>query len=100
MSPKQAEDNMVSFMVSSGFGHNSQQPFVQVLIEAADFMTQMSPDTARELAHTLLAAADAAESDGFLITFLRQKVKANNDAIAVVLTDFRTWRESLRNSAP
>lgn len=92
------KDAPIVFMVTSGFGHNSQQPFVQVLIEAADFMTQMSPDNARELAYNLLQAADAAESDGFLVTFLRQKIEVTDDrAVASILVAFREWREAQRN---
>jgi len=66
------QEYLVGVMVSSGFGYNTQQPYVQVLIEAADWSTQMSPATARELAFNLLTAADAAESDGFLVGFLRR----------------------------
>jgi hypothetical protein len=82
----------IDFYVSAGFGGNTQQPFVQVLIEAADFVTKMSPGEARGLALNLLECADAAESDAFLITFLRQRVAASDEAIAQVLEDFRQWR--------
>lgn len=37
-------------------------PYVQVLIPQADWMTQMPPESARELALSLLACADAAET--------------------------------------
>lgn len=83
----------IVFMVSTGFGHRTQQPFVQVLIEAADFMTQMSPADARSLAMNLFSAADAAEGDGFLVTFLRTKLKADDQAVAMILQEFREWRE-------
>jgi hypothetical protein len=87
------DQGIVNFRVSSGFGHRTQAPFVQVLIEAADFMTQMSPGDARALAMNLLNAADAAESDGFLISFMREKIGAADYQIAGVLEDFRKWRE-------
>lgn len=87
----------IVFMVTSGFGHNTQRPFVQVLIEAADWMTQMSPANARELAYNLLSAADAAESDGFLVIFLRHKIGLPDPAISKVLTDFRDYRDAQRN---
>lgn len=86
------EGSEIVFMVSSGFGGNTNRPYVQVLIEAADWMTQMPPEKARDLAHNLLGAADAAESDGFLVTFLRQRVKAGDEAIAQILIEFREWR--------
>lgn len=40
------EEQGITFEVSSGFGHNTQQPYVQVLIQAADWMTQMPPSAA------------------------------------------------------
>lgn len=85
----------IGFMVSSGFGHNTRKPFVQVLIEAADWSTQMAPSTARELAFNLLQAADAAESDGFLVGFLTKVVGADDRAIAGVLNEFREYREKV-----
>lgn len=89
-----------TFWVTNGFGHNTQQPFVQVLIERADFVTQMSPANARELALNLLEAAEAAESDGFLITFLRKNIKVNDGhAIALVLLEFRKWRDAQRSGS-
>jgi hypothetical protein len=88
------QNNEVVFSVSTGFGHRTQQPYVQVLIAAADWMTQMSPADARSLAHNLLAAAEAAEGDAFLISFLRKRVGAEDEAVSGVLADFRKWRES------
>lgn len=93
-----SDGDEIVFWVSSGFGHNTQRPFVQVVIEALDASTQMSPAEARSLALNLLDAADAAESDGFLVTFLRDKIGAEDCAIASILTDFRQWRESQRNT--
>lgn len=87
-------DEPINFHVTSGFGGRTQKPFVQVLIEAADWSCQMSPSEARDLAHNLLECADAAESDGFLVTFLRKKVGLRDQQIASVLIDFRKWREA------
>jgi hypothetical protein len=85
-------EKQIVFSVSTGFGYRSQAPYVQVLIEAADFMTQMSPENARELAINLLCAAEAVEGDAFLVSFLRKKVGANDASIASILQDFRAWR--------
>lgn len=87
------EEKGVTFEVSSGFGHNTQAPYVQVLIKKADWMTQMSPATARELAMSLFAAADAAESDGFLVGFLQKTIGVKDmSAIVSVLVQFREYR--------
>jgi hypothetical protein len=87
-------DDMIVFSITSGFGHLAQAPYVQVLIKAADFMTQMPPEKARELALNLLASAEAAEQDAFFISFMREKLGANDQQIAVMLLQFREWRES------
>lgn len=87
----------ISFMVTTGFGARERQPYVQVLIEAADFMTQMSPAKARELAANLIEAAEAAEGDGFLVGFMTERVGVDDDrAIVSVLSDFREYREAQR----
>ena len=81
--------------VSYGFGYNTEQPFVQVDTTAQ--MAKMSPQHAREVAYLLWAAADAAESDGFLVTFLREKINVDDErAMASILNDFRKWRDLQR----
>ncbi len=88
------EEEGVVFEVSSGFGHNTQAPYVQVLIKRADWMTQMSPADARRVAHNLLEAADAAESDGFLVGFFRKEIGIEDmRVIAGLLVQFREYRE-------
>ncbi|TXH52957.1 MAG: hypothetical protein E6Q97_14120 [Desulfurellales bacterium] len=88
------EEDITGITVSGGFGHNTRQPFVQMLIPRADWMTQMSPATARELAHNLLACADAAESDGFLVGFLQNVIGVDDmSKVAGVLVQFREYRE-------
>lgn len=88
------QEDITGISVTSGFGHNTQQPFVQMIIRQADWMTQMSPETARELAHNLMAAADAAESDGFLIGFFRETIGVDDmRMVASLLVQFREYRE-------
>lgn len=87
---------IITFSVSSGFGHRTRQGYVQVIIEAADFMTQMPPETARDLAQNLLTAAEAADSDRFLMTFMMERVGADEQRAAQILMDFREWREKER----
>jgi len=87
-----SDEKQVVFHVTSNFGHRTQKPFVMVTVGEQDFMTQMSPAEARDLAHNLLACAESSETDAFLITFLRERVKANDEAIAGILQDFREWR--------
>lgn len=88
------DSDITNITVTSGFGHNTQRPFVEMTIRRADWTTQMSPEMARELAHNLLAAADAAESDGFLVTFFRERIGVDDmRAVASLLVQFREYRE-------
>ena len=94
------QEDITDIMITSGFGHNTQQPYVQMLIEKANWMTQMSPATARELAFNLLGAADSAESDGFVASFIRKLIGVDDKRVVVaVLSDFREYREEQRQIA-
>jgi hypothetical protein len=96
--PTVQQEDITEFMITSGFGHNTRRPFVQMVIQRADWMTQMSPEEARELAFNLLQAADGAEGDGFLVMFLRESVGVESmNAIATLLAEFREYRDKLRH---
>lgn len=89
------DDQPVVFHVTSNFGHRTQQPFVMMTVGEQEFTAQMSPEDARDLAHNLLACADAAESDGFLVGFLQETVGVKDmRAIATILVQFREYREA------
>lgn len=88
---KQPREKMI--LVSSGFGANTNEPFVQVQAEELDHPIQMSPNEARALAVNLLEAADAAETDGYLVGFFRDELKQDRQGIAVILNDFRKYRK-------
>ena len=93
------DSSLVNVTITSGFGHNTQQPFVEMTIRRADWTTQMSPDAARELAHNLLACADAAESDGFLVGFFQSHVGIKDPGIvASLLVQFRQYRANRAGS--
>lgn len=74
----------IVFDIQSGFDTRTQEPCVQVLIEAAGWVVQMPPAKARELALDLL---EAAEADGFMVGFVRHVVGVTN------LNEFRKYRE-------
>lgn len=97
MSEESKENDEVVFNVTSNFGHRTRQPFVVVTAGALDFTVQMSSNEARNLAMNLLACAEAAEGDGFLMTFLGERIGVEDDrALATVLMDFREYREKAR----
>lgn len=84
----------IVFQCTTGFGHRTQKPFVAITVGAKDFHTQMSPEGAIDLAHNLLACAEAAQTDAFLIGFFRKAVGADEAAVVGLLQEFRQWREA------
>lgn len=86
--------------ITSGYGHNTKQPFVTFSLanpsESANPTIQMTADGARQQAHYILEAADAAESDGFVTEWLRDKADLNDQQLAGLLAEFRAYRAKLR----
>lgn len=87
------------FLVSSIYGHNTQQPLVNLTYGAKDFHVQMLPEDAIDLAHNLLAAAEASLTDAYLVGFFRGRVGADQQTIAIMLMEFREWREMRQEAA-
>ena len=44
----------------------------------------------------LLQAAEAAETDAFLVGFFKSRIDMNERNIATILLDFRDWRDAAR----
>ena len=77
------------------FGQKERKGLVQLRLE--DKEVQMHVDDARDFAISILTAAEAAETDEFLMTFLSDKVGLKDDVSRVqVLKDFRDWRDKKR----
>lgn len=93
------EDAMLS--VSSGYGHATKEPFVTFSLanpsESANPTIQMTAAQARMQAHYILEAADAAESDGFIVEWLRNGGDLSAGQVSNLLADFRTFREQHRS---
>lgn len=79
------------FLVSSGFGANTQKPFIAVEFDG-QILDQIPPEGARALAYNLIAAAEAAEQDAFLVSFMQSRVGLPLEQAAQVLGEFRQWR--------
>lgn len=77
--------------VTSLYGYHNRQPLVALTI-GGETSTQMEPAEARDLALNLLRSAEAAEADGFVVEWLRDKVKLDDGGIATLLNEFREWR--------
>ena len=81
-----------TFSVTSGFGANTRQPFVEVEVVPTEFSIKMSPSDATRLALNLLQAAEAARTDGWLIDYLTGTAGLTDQQMQVVLVEFRQWR--------
>lgn len=92
------EPGMLS--VSSGWGHNTQQPYVTIAlaspVETANPAVQLVSDQARQIAFQILEAAEAAEQDGFLVSFATQRIGVPIEQAGALLVEFRAWREARR----
>ncbi len=82
-----------NFLVTSGYGYNTKEPFVQVNFDDR-VLTKMSPENARDLALSLLRASEAAYSDAFLVEFTKDSLGGDDGMVARMLIEFRKWRNT------
>lgn len=57
---------------------------------------QLSPEEARAHAQMVMEAAEAAETDAYMVAWLREELKAPEEMMAHFLTGFRRFREARR----
>lgn len=81
-------------VVGSGFGATTRQPYVALSVNGQE--TKMTPAKAREIAMMLLSAADAAESDGFLVEWMGAEAGLNDQQRVMLLREFRAYRDQER----
>jgi hypothetical protein len=67
------------------------EPFIQLIL-GEKVIAQQSIEQARDHAHAILEAAEAAEQDAFLVHWLKSCIGADERAAAGLLQDFRNWR--------
>lgn len=78
------------------FGFNTRQGLVRLSCENS-FDIQITPQEARAFAHSILEAAEAAQTDEFIVNWLEKRIGLKQDAEVVsVLADFRLVREKMR----
>jgi hypothetical protein len=70
----------------------SQDLTPAVRFKWGDLSADLTPNEARVHAFIILEAADAAMTDSFLATYLRDKVHVGPNEIAGVLSDLRSFR--------
>lgn len=78
----------------AGVSAKDDQP--RVTIAVADPLVQMDITTARTVALRILEAAEAAESDGFIVAFMRDKIGIEPGHVGSLLVQFREYRDALR----
>lgn len=79
--------------VRSMFGYKSQAPMVVITMPGGESI-QLDLAAARHHAMLVLEAAEAATGDGFLVGFLADKIGVDQERAALVLDDFRKYREA------
>lgn len=85
------EDQETGFWVASMFGHATRWPLVSVKLR--DVSVQVTPLKAREMAMMLLEAAEAAEGDGFVVTFFEEQIGVDEEIAAQAMLAFRRFRQ-------
>ena len=67
------------------------EPFVQ-LLRGMQVIGQMSTEQARDHAHAVLEAAEAAEQEAFLVDLMQNKLGLDVGTAAQTLVEFRRYR--------
>jgi len=81
-------DNRIQ--VRSAYAYNSREPLVEV--DWAGQKVQLTLLEARRHAFNLLSAAEASESDAFILAFVEERLGAELDEGDVLLNEFRRFR--------
>lgn len=87
----------IAFSVASLVGFMTQQPIVELGI--GETKVQVSVEQARYIALDILVCASAAEADLFLVQFATKRIGTDMEAAAVLLKEFREWRETREDNA-
>lgn len=78
--------------ISTQIGSRDLEPYVTFRWGA--HACRLTPPEARQHAYAILDAANAAETDGFLIHFFQEKLNLPIEKAAPILADFRQYREA------
>jgi len=84
------EDNLPPMWHQSGV-NSAGEPFIQLIL-ADKVIAQQSVEQAREHALAMLATAEAAEQDAFLVQWAKTRLGADEHAAVMLLQEFRNWR--------
>jgi hypothetical protein len=90
------EDMNPQIQIETIYGAISRKPFVT--FKWGNMAGQLTPNEARAHALAILEAADAAESDAFIVKFLDDHLDAPPEASLVAMSEFRQFREANRDA--
>ena len=94
------DDEVRRIVAEALYGYATRKGIVQISDQAMDggdvrWKMQMSPGRARNIAQSLVEAAEAAEMDEVVVAFMQQRIGLELEQAASVLKDFRKLRETL-----
>ena len=69
------------------------EPFIQLIL-GTRVIAQQSVEQAREHAMAVLEAAEAAEQDAFLVSWVKDNIGAGEAGAVGMLNEFREWRRA------
>lgn len=76
------------------YGTHSRKGYVELAFPAPTML--ITPGEARSYAASILEAAEAAETDEFLMSWLDQVVGSDLQSSVKLLIEFRVWRDKMR----
>lgn len=84
---------MTDILVHGIFGYKTRQPRVAISIDGIEVL-QLGTDEARKIAADIVTAAEAAEQDGFIISWATDSIGASYETAQLILLQFRQHRQS------
>lgn len=79
------------FLVETLFGAKTRQPLVRISYDIE--IAVVSPEDAIAVAMNLLQSSQASLTDAFLMSFMEKHVGVGILEAAVVMAEFRLWRQ-------
>jgi len=80
-------------IISSGFGHRTQEPYVQLLEHEQDWMIQIPASDAAKLGIELIKASECALTDGLIMGFATEIADLTFEDAAGLLIHMREYRQ-------
>ena len=77
---------------SSGYGVKTKEPFVNIAMPGGEYV-QLDIEGARHHALAVLECAEAAVQDAFLVEWVKDATKTNDQGAGVLLNEYREWRK-------